>query len=193
MVMGGTVASRPSLVDALIVGAIGGLAVYYIFRPEIPVVSAVLDSAQDNVLRPLDFTGDALTFAVRGLRNNNPGNIRWNPANKWIGQLRDDGGGYIVFDTMENGLRALARLLTNYMRSGNNTVSKIITRWAPAADNNNTAAYIRAVVRDTGFAADQPLTATQGTIVPLMKAITRHENGFNPLTAQQFEDAYNAA
>jgi hypothetical protein len=175
----------------LLIGGFGALVFYYTFRPEIPLVSEVLDTAQDTVLKPLDYTGNLLKFTARGLRNNNPGNIRWNAANNWRGQVRDDGG-YIVFDTMENGTRALALLLKNYIRSGRNTIRTIITSWAPVVEND-TDAYVRAVMRATGFSSSQTLTDNEITLVALMGAITRHENGFNPLSRENMIAGYRNA
>lgn len=185
------ISTRSTLGNALLIGGIGGLVFYYTFRPEIPLVSEVLDTAQDTALKPLDYTGTLLNFTVRGLRNNNPGNIRWNAANNWRGQVRDDGG-YIVFDTMENGTRALARLLKNYIRSGRNSVRSIVASWAPPVENE-TSAYTRAVMRATGFSETQTLTDNEVTIVALMEAITRHENGFNPLKRETMVAGYRNA
>jgi hypothetical protein len=42
-----------------------------------------------------------------------------------------------------DGLRALSRQLVLYDGRGINSVEKIISTWAPASDNNNTAAYIQ--------------------------------------------------
>lgn len=51
----------------------------------------------------------------RGIRNNNPGNIDFNSRNNWQGQLGvETGGRFAIFDTPENGIRALGKLLINY-------------------------------------------------------------------------------
>lgn len=80
------------------------------------------------------------------VRNNNPLNIRFSPMNNWLGQIGSNKG-FCVFDTMEHGFRAALVLLCNYQRKGYDTVSKIITHWAPASENN-TKAYIDYVVSD---------------------------------------------
>ena len=54
-------------------------------------------------------------------------------------------GYFLVFDTLNNGVRAgMYNLLYNYFySSGNyNTVSKIINKYAPSSDGNSTATYI---------------------------------------------------
>lgn len=50
--------------------------------------------------------------------------------------------GFAVYDTMENGIRALAKNLLAYYARGIDTVAEAISRWAPSADHNNTLAYI---------------------------------------------------
>ncbi len=54
----------------------------------------------------------------RSVRNNNPGNIDFNPRNTWQGQLGLEIGvakpRFARFDDPENGIRALGRLLINY-------------------------------------------------------------------------------
>lgn len=119
---------------------------------------------------------DAVASTVRGIRNNNPGNLR---ANSFKGFVGVDAGGYAVYDTMQNGVRASARQLKLYIQRGINTPRKIITTWAPASENN-TAAYIDAATKYTGFSADQVLTAGEAVLFLLCRAIFRHELGALP-------------
>lgn len=76
-----------------------------------------------------------------GFDCNNPLNIRFSPMNKWLGQV-DSKKGFCVFDTLEHGFRAALVLLCNYQRKGYDTISKIISHWAPETEND-TQAYIR--------------------------------------------------
>lgn len=85
-----------------------------------------------------------------GLRNNNPLNIRFSSRSNWIGQTGDNKG-FCVFDSLEHGFRAAFKLLTNYIKSGYDTVPKIISRWAPQSENNTTA-YIDFVLADAAVA-----------------------------------------
>lgn len=95
----------------------------------------------------------------RGIRNNNPGNIRKNPANKWQGLAAEQSDvEFCTFETMAHGVRAMARLIIRYFDDyGCNTVEKVISRWAPENGDRNgaapggeysqdTAAYIKRVV-----------------------------------------------
>lgn len=122
----------------------------------------------------------------RGIRNNNPGNLRPLGAGKArvlrVGELLDiDPDGYSRFDTPENGIRAIGvDLLTKYRKRLLNTVAKIIARYAPTSEND-TDAYIRHVCQLTGFYADQPLEVDDpATLDALVAAIIRHENGIPP-------------
>lgn len=66
----------------------------------------------------------------RGVRNRNPGNIDYSSANQWQGQLKPDSvieKRFARFDTPENGIRALGKLLLTYQRKhGLKTVKAII-------------------------------------------------------------------
>lgn len=56
----------------------------------------------------------------------------------------------------------------------------IITRWAPAVENN-TKAYIQSVARHTGFPALQTLDMHRFEhLRPVVEAIIQHENGQQP-------------
>lgn len=125
----------------------------------------------------------------RGISNANPGNLRFDPGNRWQGratmeqrlpeQLRERE--FEVFVSPEYGIRAMAVLLTTYFdRYGLNTLDRIIPRYAPASENN-TQAYINAVYRATGFQPAQPLDPHDyATMRALVVAIIRHENGMQP-------------
>lgn len=131
--------------------------------------------------------GGTVAYKARGLRNNNPGNIRFNPNNDWAGQVGQDDAGYIIFDKPEYGIRAMGILLTNYYkRHGLNDVHGIITRWAPPSDNNPTQAYIDHVVdelnKDSHVKISQfGVIHVPSRLVDLSRAITKHENGFIPI------------
>ena len=102
---------------------------------------------------------------TRGLRNNNPLNIRKVPGTRWQGEvlpLRGSGEGagdkkFVQFVSIEWGIRAACCILKTYQRKYQATcVEDIITRWAPASEND-TAAYINGVCRLTGFGGKERL------------------------------------
>lgn len=133
-------------------------------------------------------TGDA-----RGIDNNNPGNLEFSQANPWEGQIGSDGR-FAKFETPEHGIRALGRNLISYQRQGYDTVSDIITRWAPPEDHNDTAAYIEAVCAQIGVTADQKLDVSNpDTLKKLSAAIIHHENGNQPFSEQQLNAGSSAA
>ena len=109
----------------------------------------------------------------RGIRNNNPLNIR-RSKDKWQGQINPSGNGnvngngnnsspkgdaeFVQFYTMEYGWRAAFVILcrTYYGKYGLKTIRDIVSRWAPAKENN-TEAYIRHVSDYTGIGPDRDL------------------------------------
>lgn len=82
----------------------------------------------------------------RGYRNNNPLNIR-KSANAWKGKINpSQDSAFEQFVSMQYGYRAALALMRTYIKKyGCDTIAKIITRWAPA-NENNTLGYIRSVV-----------------------------------------------
>lgn len=122
----------------------------------------------------------------RGIRNNNPGNIDYNARNTWRGQLPPDPAvesRFARFDTAQNGIRALAKLLANYRKQyGLRTVEALIARWAPS-NENDTKQYARAVAAQLGVHIAQPLQLDPPTLERLVAAIIQHENGQQPYPA----------
>lgn len=93
----------------------------------------------------------------RSVRNNNPGNIVFDPRNPWQGQTGSDGK-FAIFDTPESGDRAHAKLLENYQKlHGINTIRGAISRFAPPSDGNDTAAYVASVAQQLGLGPDDPI------------------------------------
>ena len=78
----------------------------------------------------------------RGIRNNNPGNIRNSEANEWLGEVASkekQDEDFEEFQDMAHGVRAMMRLLVNYQRNYNlNTIRELIGRWAPRNENDTT-------------------------------------------------------
>lgn len=115
----------------------------------------------------------------RGIRNNNPLNIRI--GNDWRGEVANNTDGqFEQFISMKWGIRAAVILLRNYQRKYNrNTIRKIISSWAPASENN-TNLYINSVCHDTGFAPDEYIDLTDAkTMVKLLEAMIKVECGCN--------------
>ncbi len=97
----------------------------------------------------------------RGVRNNNPLNIRL--GEKWQGlKARQTDGQFCQFVSMDFGFRAAFRLLnTYYAKYGLICVRDIIRRWAPETENN-TAAYINTVCSQVSRCMSKELKDTDG-------------------------------
>lgn len=114
---------------------------------------------------------------AQSFRRNNPGNIRYNPANKWQGQ-QGNNGGFVQFDNLSNGIRAFVKLLANYRSMyGLNTIGSLVTRYAPPIENN-TANYITFVSKQTGIARNKVLQPEDYDLV--IPAMIRIETGITP-------------
>jgi hypothetical protein len=119
----------------------------------------------------------------RGIRNYNPGNIR-RTATRWQGMALDQSSdaSFIVFSHPVWGIRATARTLITYQDKHNlRTVRGIIQRWAPKKEND-TAAYIASVCARIHAGPDEAIDVYDyRTMLELVRAIIRHENGPGPL------------
>jgi len=127
----------------------------------------------------------------RGIRNNNPGNIRKSAA-PWVGKVVGDDPDFETFDTPVRGLRALMlTLLSYYRKHGLDSVQAIINRWAPPSEND-TASYASAVAAalDVDTRATINLLAPD-TLIRLAIAIVQQENGSPPTSypAAWYDDA----
>jgi len=125
-------------------------------------------------------TGEKNMFP-RGIRLNNPGNIE-RADDEWVGmaKLQDDPR-FIRFLSPQHGIRAMMKILLTYEKEyGINTISKIISRWAPYPENN-TDAYILDVSKRTGIPPNFALDIRDiDTLITISKAIVIHENGHPP-------------
>lgn len=127
----------------------------------------------------------------RGIRNNNPGNIRWSRDN-WLGLVlkkdRTDKD-FCQFTDPKWGIRALGIVLLNYSKKkgmvgvgnpGIDTVKEIISRWAPP-NENNTQAYINGVCRICNVKESESIDMwNKPLLANLIVAIITHENGSQP-------------
>lgn len=129
----------------------------------------------------------------RGIRNNNPGNIRRTPIN-WKGEVPDDlktDNDFEQFIAPLFGIRAMVRDLRTGARRGEDTIREIISQWAPP-NENDTEAYIRSVSRRTGIDPDAMINF-EAAMPDLLDAIIVHENGSNPYADQLLFEAIAAA
>ena len=124
----------------------------------------------------------ATIFLPRGIRNNNPGNIRLSKI-KWQGQkiTEQSDESFVQFTAAVYGLRALMKLLlTYYFKYGLDTVESIINRYAPPYENA-TDNYIYHVSKVLGVKQTEKINvATPEMLIKFTKAIVHHENGKPP-------------
>jgi len=126
-----------------------------------------------------------------GVRNNNPGNVR-DTGTQWQGLTGADAG-FCVFDTPQNGIRCLAKVLIAYQaKHGLTTLRQMIGRWAPESEND-TDAYLDHVCQACSASPDNPYTLTPSRLTTLVNAIIKHENGVNPYTPQVVQQGVDAA
>lgn len=113
----------------------------------------------------------------RGLRNNNPGNIR-RSSTKYRGEVTPSHDpAFKQFETMAWGYRAMFVLLDSYSRKGYRTIRQMIRRYAPPIENH-TENYIRWVGEWSAIDPDTLLdTRDRNTMVPVIAAMSRVENG----------------
>lgn len=95
----------------------------------------------------------------RGIRNNNPLNIRIS-NNKWIGKIQNGTDKeFEQFKNMTYGVRAAFVIVRTYMNKYHlRTPAKIIRRWAPEEDGNVTSSYIEVVCKKAGLRPNEILS-----------------------------------
>lgn len=140
-------------------------------------------------LLPLLIVGGVILTTVkrsslpRGIRNNNPGNIRLTKI-QWQGmQSAQNDADFVQFIDPVYGFRAMTRILRNYQRRGLVTLRDMISTYAPK-NENDTNAYVNFVAKRINVAPDAPLDLGLH-LFPLLKAISEFENG------SRFADFYN--
>lgn len=116
-------------------------------------------------------------MASRGVRNNNPGNLEYNPAWQGLKPTRTDDR-FCEFVSMAFGFRALAVTLCTYQdKHGISTVRGAITRWAPPSENP-TLGYIADVCSKAKVGADDTINFHDfNEAAAIINAIAEHENG----------------
>jgi hypothetical protein len=136
---------------------------------------------------------NGLSRPTRGLKNFNPGNIRFNAHVPWNGQLGEDSKGFVVFDSDFHGLRAIARDLKSMWAAAGGTMSILaaISKYAPPVENN-THAYADYVadMAQMDPLAERPLTADMACHV--VAAIVHMENGVQPYPSALIAEAVGA-
>lgn len=133
--------------------------------------------------------------APRGIRNNNPGNLQQTDV-QWEGKTASTDPRYESFATPEAGIRALALNAQHLQANGAQTVTDLISKWAPASENGQakTQAYIGAVAQAMGVSpTDNVNLQDPATLTAFTNAVITHENGANPYRPEQVQAGVAAA
>ncbi|MCG2581933.1 MAG: structural protein [Marinobacter sp.] len=138
----------------------------------------------------------------RGIRLNNPGNIRH--GDNWQGMAQDQPDeSFVYFVDPRYGYRAMVKVLQSYARRGVVTVRDIINTWAPPVGRDpntgetytqETGAYVAHVARRLGVTPDARVDLdNKHQVVELLDAITRHENANETFDRSTIERGYELA
>jgi hypothetical protein len=155
--------------DGLVYGVLGLFGLLYLYSRTDQGSQTISDLEAGIVNLP---------SGARGIRNNNPGNVRKSNT-PWLGLApQQTDPEFFQFVDMAHGVRTIAMILETYStKYGLDTVSGIVNRWAPPSEND-TVAYVSAVASSAGVAPDDPLDLTDAdTMFSLVRAIIAHENG----------------
>ncbi len=125
----------------------------------------------------------------RGIRNNNPLNIRI--GNNWLGEkVPNTDGTFEQFVSMPYGIRAALKIIYNYMTKYNlKTIAKIISRWAPR-NENNTARYIKYVSKRMDTDPNEELYFTYTEMRNLLLAMAKIECGYE-IATEAFREGWD--
>lgn len=111
----------------------------------------------------------------RGIRNNNPGNLKHVVSNNWVGLTGSDNTGFCVFSRMSFGIRAMAIDILGDWKEGKKSVDALIREYSPDDRVNN---YIRFVSSRLGVHRHEALDLTHIALVRrLIVAMIKFENG----------------
>ena len=115
----------------------------------------------------------------RGIRNNNPLNIRI--GSTWVGEVeKNTDGVFEQYQSMEFGIRAAFKLIKTYIRKyRRNSIRLIIQSWAPS-NENNTQLYIDKVASISGINPDVILCfEDKKRMIDIVNAMIIVENGLD--------------
>lgn len=135
----------------------------------------------------------------RGLRNNNPLNIR-NSEYVWRGQCGYDDEGFCIFENRIYGYRAAFRILYTYRKKYHlTTIGEIIERWAPPSEND-TRGYVQFVCdtlntfQTRSFCVGHGGSIEKERCIDLLCAMAVMESGWSSeIKREEIEQGYNLA
>lgn len=127
---------------------------------------------------------------TRGIRNNNPGNIKYGAFAKSMGATAADSAGFAIFPTANAGIAAIQKNLEAYGRKGFDTPFEIAHRWS----TTDQAAYTKRLADLFGGNPNKQLDMSDPKVIAaLSRGIITQENGFNPYASLASTGAYVGA
>lgn len=138
---------------------------------------------------------DAISLTqTRGVRNNNPGNLRpksWN-WKAWPGAIGTDEQGHLIFSNHTDGIRAIVINLKLYKKKHDiQTIDGIINRWVDELPLKDRQQYVNFVSQQLKVSRHAILNLNDAmTLKLLTKAIVTYENGFNPYTERVYKSIF---
>ena len=131
----------------------------------------------------------------RGIRNNNPLNIR--KGSNWKGERPNQTDpAFEEFVSMEYGIRAALRLMRNHItgfkgsRPAMNTLKKLISVWAPPSENATTK-YVDFVSANVGLSSSQIIDPDDAALMcKIARAMAFVECGVW-IDKEKFKSAWN--
>lgn len=124
----------------------------------------------------------------RGLRNNNPGNIRQS-STTYKGEISPSKDKeFKQFETVSYGYRAMFVALHYYHSNlGLKSIRKMISRWAPPSEND-TESYIRTVSRLSNHDPDKTIDLqNRNLMLGIVAAMSKVENGQDAVISDVIE------
>lgn len=183
-------ANRSSNITAWAITLAAAFGAYYVWKRNRQSNPPSL--IEDKTYYP-EYDMETNNLLPRGYRNNNPVNIRIGP-NNWNGKVSPNTDGeFEQFIDMVHGYRAALVLLRGkgYINGGNNTIRKIITKFAPA-NENYTAGYIQDVSKLTGIDPDAVLSRNdKDKLTRIVYAMSIVENGYKDKNGNNIKATYN--
>jgi len=130
--------------------------------------------------------------ATRGIRNNNPGNIRKGQPWQGLAPNQTDPA-FDQFITPQYGIRAIVKIIMSYQNRGYDSIRKVINAWAPTNENDTTS-YVNNVAKAVGVDPDACVNLQSLNVWDkLVKAIIMQENGQQPYPDSMIDEGINLA
>ena len=113
------------------------------------------------------------------VRNNNPGNLKWNPKFTKKGYVLEGATegekGFAKFPTPEAGMAAMKKQIYIDTQNKGMTLSEFINKYAPSSDRNDTDLYIRQMAASLGIGPNDKIPKDK--LGALQSAMIQKEGG----------------